>query len=326
MTLRRRARSPALAALAALFGGLAAPSGGATAEEDYIPEFGAPDGAELTHFLERPLDAYAMPVGRFTRDDKPVAALEGRVRELVYRVEDETTTLEAARGYQARLEALGYTPRFDCAGDACGGFDFRFGVALVDPPAMRFDLADFRYFAASDEDEGRHVSMIASRQGGKLFVQVVAVEGGAAPVIGGDGGAEDAPRPAAKPGKARLFALARRLTEDGHAPLEGIEFAPGSATLIGASDAALAQAATLLINRPDLVFLVVGHTDNQGDLELNTALSKARAESVAARLAAIEGIEASQLIPEGVAFLAPRAPNTTEEGRRRNRRVELVLK
>lgn len=313
------------AALISLAAAIATPASFASAEEDFLPEFGAPEGAELTHFLERPFDAYSLPVGRYTRDDKPVEALEGRVREFVYRSGEDTSTLEAVRGYQRRLEALGYQPRFDCAGDACGGFDFRFGVYLVDPPAMRIDLADFRYFAASDGDAGRHVSVVASRQGGKLFVQVVAIEGDAAPVIGAGTDAADAPKPQVKPARARLFALARRLTEDGHAALEGIEFEPGSATLIGASDETLEEAATLLANRPDLTFLVVGHTDNQGGLDMNLKLSRARAEAVAARLAEVEGIEASQLIPHGVAFLSPRAPNSTDAGRAFNRRVELVL-
>ncbi|MEM8755707.1 MAG: OmpA family protein [Pseudomonadota bacterium] len=312
---------------AALLAALMAAHAGAAlaAEEDFVPEFGAPQEAELTYFVERPLHAYALPIGRFTRDAKPVEALEGRVRELVYRVEGDTTTLEAVRGYQMRLEALGYEPRFDCAGDACGGFDFRFGVYLVEPPAMRFDLADFRYFAASNEDAGRHAAVIASRQGGKLFVQVVAVEGDVAEVIGGETDAADAPQPQAKPGRARLFALARRLTEDGHAPLDGVEFASGSARLVGASEATLKEVARLLSARPDLSFLVVGHTDAMGDLDANLELSKERATAVAARLAEMEGVGDGRLVPHGVGFLAPRAPNATEAGRALNRRVELVV-
>ncbi|MEL7464989.1 MAG: OmpA family protein [Pseudomonadota bacterium] len=292
-------------------------------EEDFAPEFGALEGATLTHFLTRNFDAYDLPVGRFTRDAKPVEKLEGAVREFAYSLEAETSTLEAIRNYQRSFDGLGYATNFECEGDECGGFDFRFGTYLVEPPAMRFDLADFRFLSVSDNERGRHAAVLASRQGGKLFVQVISVEGEAAPNAMID--VADAPRPQVKPTSARLFALARRLTESGHAPLEGIEFAAGSSELIGTSDSALIQAATLLRGRPDLRFLVVGHTDNQGGLDANLKLSLARAEAVAARLAAEEGVEISQLIPHGIGFLSPRASNATDEGRALNRRVELVL-
>ena len=292
-------------------------------EEDFAPEFGALEGATLTHFLTRNFDAYDLPVGKFTRDAKPVEKLEGSVREFAYSLEAETSTLEAIRNYQRSFDSLGYATNFECAGEDCGGFDFRFGTYLVEPPAMRFDLADFRFLSVSDDEAGRHAAVLASRQGGKLFVQVISVEGEAAPNAMVD--VADAPQPQAKPTRARLFALARRLTESGHAPLEGIEFAAGSSELIGTSDAALKQAATLLRGRPDLRFLVVGHTDNQGSLEANIKLSLARAEAVAARLATEDGVEAEQLIPKGIGFLSPRASNATDEGRALNRRVELVL-
>ncbi len=299
-------------------------AGGAGAqEEDLAPEFGALEGAELSHGLTRSFDAYKLPVGRFTRDAQPVLEIEGSVREYVYRLDGETSTLEAVRNYQRRFEELGYGVLFECGGDECGGFDFRFNVYLVEPPAMRFDLADFRYLAVSDETDERHATVIASRQGGRLFVQIIAVEGETAPER--MTAAAEAPPPRAKPGRARLFALARRLTEDGHAPLDGIEFEAGSARLTAASGPWLEQAAALLRGRPDLRFLVVGHTDAQGGLQTNLDLSLARAKAVAAKIVEAGGVSSEQLIPHGVAFLAPRASNRTEEGRALNRRVELVL-
>ena len=292
-------------------------------EEDIAPRFGALEDAKLTYSLTRAFDGYDLPTGPFTRDDKPVRKLEGRVREWVYQIESEASTLEAIRNYELRLAELGYEFLFECAQNECGGFDFRFGVYLVNPPAMRFDLADFRYLGAENIEDGVSASILASRQGGKLFLQVIEIEGEAAPISMTP--VENAPRPSAKPGDARLFALARRLTENGHAPLEGIAFEAGSAQLTVESGAALEQAAQLLQGRPDLKFLVVGHTDNQGDLALNMELSRKRAESVAAALVSVDGVNSEQVTPHGVGFLAPRAPNSDDDGRRRNRRVELVL-
>lgn len=69
---------------------------------------------------------------------------------------------------------------------------------------------------------------------------------------------------------------------------------------------------------------MVGHTDNVGSYEFNLGLSKKRAEAVVAALAAEYGISAGRLTANGVAGLAPVAVNTTEEGRAKDRRVELV--
>lgn len=301
-----------------------AAGGRAGAEEtDFIPEFGVLEGADLTHDVLRNFDAYELPVGEFTRDEQPVETLEGRVREQVYRIEGEVSTLEVVRNYERRLSGLGYETRFECAGDACGGFDFRFGVFLVEPPAMRFNLADFRFLAMSDEERNIHAAVLASRQGGDLYVQIVTVAGEAAPESLES--AEDAPQPQAKSGEARLYALARRLTETGHAALDGVDFEAGSARLTDASAPVLAQAAALLRERPDLNFIVVGHTDNQGGLDLNLGLSRERAEAVADRIAEEEGVSRARLAARGVAFLAPRASNATAAGRAANRRVELVV-
>lgn len=69
---------------------------------------------------------------------------------------------------------------------------------------------------------------------------------------------------------------------------------------------------------------VVGHTDNVGGYDSNLGLSKRRAEAVVAALSRDFGIAAERLTANGVAYLAPVAVNTTEEGRAKNRRVELV--
>jgi outer membrane protein OmpA-like peptidoglycan-associated protein len=90
------------------------------------------------------------------------------------------------------------------------------------------------------------------------------------------------------------------------------------------SHAQLQEMATLLRGQPDLEVFIVGHTDDQGSLDYNMDLSKRRAEAVAAALVDAFQIKRERLKPMGVANLAPVASNTTEEGRAKNRRVELV--
>ena len=66
---------------------------------------------------------------------------------------------------------------------------------------------------------------------------------------------------------------------------------------------------------------IVGHTDNVGSFEANQGLSLGRAQ---AALAAA-GVGTKRLSAKGAANIAPLASNTNQEGRARNRRVEMVL-
>jgi OmpA-OmpF porin, OOP family len=69
---------------------------------------------------------------------------------------------------------------------------------------------------------------------------------------------------------------------------------------------------------------VVGHTDNVGAIDSNMKLSQARATAVVQVLVDKYGIEANRLKAYGVGPHAPVASNDKEEGKARNRRVELV--
>ena len=114
------------------------------------------------------------------------------------------------------------------------------------------------------------------------------------------------------------------LAATGHVEVPGIYFDTGKSELKAESDAALAEIAKLLKADPALKVFVVGHTDNVASLDLNTRLSQARAEAVVQALVAKHGIAAGRLAGRGVGPLAPVASNDAEEGRAKNRRVELV--
>jgi outer membrane protein OmpA-like peptidoglycan-associated protein len=114
------------------------------------------------------------------------------------------------------------------------------------------------------------------------------------------------------------------LNASGHVEVPGIYFDTGKSELKPESEAALAEIGKLLKADPGLKVFVVGHTDNVASLDLNTKLSQARSEAVVQALVGRHGIAATRLIGKGVGPLAPVANNDTEEGRARNRRVELV--
>jgi len=118
--------------------------------------------------------------------------------------------------------------------------------------------------------------------------------------------------------------MASDITAAGHVAVYGIYFDTDKAEIKPESAAALTEIAKLLNANAALTVLIVGHTDSAGTLEHNMQLSQARAASVVTALVAKHGIAASRLKAMGVGPAAPLASNRTEEGRAKNRRVDLV--
>ena len=75
---------------------------------------------------------------------------------------------------------------------------------------------------------------------------------------------------------------------------------------------------------PQLKLHVVGHTGNQGTADHNLDLSRRRAATVVRELGASHGVAPGRLDAFGCGLYAPVASNDSEEGRAKNRRVELV--
>ena len=119
-------------------------------------------------------------------------------------------------------------------------------------------------------------------------------------------------------------AMAKEIAATGHIAIYGIHFDTNKAELKPESDAAVQEIAKLLKQDPSLKLLVVGHTDNVGGYDTNMTLSDRRAAAVFQTLTAKHGIAPGRLRAVGVGMAAPVAPNETEEGRAKNRRVELV--
>lgn len=86
----------------------------------------------------------------------------------------------------------------------------------------------------------------------------------------------------------------------------------------------LDRAAQLLTTKTSKSVSVEGHTDSDGSATLNDTLSKSRAKTLADALAA-RGVAASRIVTAGYSFNRPAASNATEEGKRLNRRVEVIV-
>ncbi len=119
-------------------------------------------------------------------------------------------------------------------------------------------------------------------------------------------------------------AMGSDIDEYGRVVLDGIVFDFDKATLKPESKAALDAIAEYLNAHPDKSFYVVGHTDSKGTFSYNSKLSSDRALSVADALKKDYGIASDRLQPHGVGPLVPVFSNSSDAGRDKNRRVELV--
>lgn len=266
---------------------------------------------------------------------------EGHVEQIAWTIGDGSlTTLQILAPLRDQLLADGFVPVFECATDACGGFDFRFEIDVLPEPDMHVNLGDFRYFVARRDTGGdsgdipadatadtaaggEFVSLIVSRSTRTGFVQLTRI--GAPQASPAFTASTKTPAPDAPVIPAPTGPIAVDLEKAGHATLEDLSFPSGSALLGGADFASLADLAGYLRANPDRRVMLVGHTDAAGALDVNIALSRERAAAVMARLTTKYGIPPAQIEADGIGFLAPRDTNLTPEGRTRNRRVEVIL-
>lgn len=287
-----------------------------------------PDGAVLTREIREDPGSYVAPVGPFADGVLPGTEIEGAILSQAWRVEAPgKTSLQILEPLREQIAAAGYEVVFECQGQSCGGFDFRFNIRVMSAPDLFVDLFDYRFLTAR-RAEGQtapdYVTVLVSRPTHDGYIQIIR----ALPEGAGSTGTIGPGKPTvtkAKPSPEPLDDVAEALMEQGHVILGDLEFESGSASLGTGPYATLESLAAFLRADGSRRVALVGHTDTVGGLDANIALSRRRATSVMERLAGEYGIPRAQLEAEGMGYLAPVAPNRTQEGREANRRVEAVL-
>lgn len=106
--------------------------------------------------------------------------------------------------------------------------------------------------------------------------------------------------------------------------IEAVDFEPGDHRLNSSSRTSLASLVELLNTHPEIVLKLEGHTDNRGAARENLALSKRRVMSVVRYMVA-NGIDGNRLKPYGYGENRPIVENATEQGRARNRRIDMSV-
>ncbi len=268
--------------------------------------------------------------------------VEGRLTRTVYVIPEGRSTLEVVRNYTNDLEGKGATTLFQCSKADCGEeFHKLHGVPRALKPegtaytrARRDLAANVLEYVDPAADQRLWVGEFTPANGGKTYVSIYA----ATQTGGSMGNISGALKGRVlvmldvletKPMQQNLaFVSAEQiggaLGKDGRVALYGILFDFDKADLKPESDKQLAEMANLLKSSAGLKVFIVGHTDNKGTLAYNTDLSQRRADSVARALATRFGVAADRMVSKGVGPLSPLAPNDSEEGQAKNRRVELV--
>jgi OmpA-OmpF porin, OOP family len=269
--------------------------------------------------------------------------VEGTRTRLVYLLPTERSPLEVMRNYEEEVKAAGGAILFTCKDTECGGDSRRSSAGGGDQTSL------LMYFVTEDQLKEAYNS--PGRCALTLYIEGQRFSAARMPQADGDAHVTihayklvDRPSPCRalvgrtiavvhvvepKPREQKMVLvkadeMARSIASTGRVALYGILFDFDKAEVKPASEPTLAEIASMLKANPKLSVLIVGHTDNQGTFDYNIDLSRRRADAVVKTLVARHGIEARRLRGAGVGMQAPTASNDDEEGRAKNRRVEIV--
>jgi outer membrane protein OmpA-like peptidoglycan-associated protein len=270
-----------------------------------------------------------------SKNDKPVQQdVEGKLSNRLYFGPAGRGPLDVFRNYQAALRAAGFDTLYQCEAAQCerDGTQAKMVRWVSAARWIGSDKTDYYVVRMFEYKPGFHylharktgangpvdvqVALRAGDTGDKKtegrtlqFVQVIEAAG-----VSQDQVTVDA------------AAIGSALKRDGRIALYGVLFDTNEARIKPDSAATLAQMAKTLKDDPALKVFIVGHTDNVGAVETNLTLSRRRAEAVVEALVKTYGIAPARLQAHGVANLAPTVANSDDNGRSRNRRVEMVVR
>jgi outer membrane protein OmpA-like peptidoglycan-associated protein len=272
--------------------------------------------------IEAPFDYTKIPGGEGFK------AIEGKSFLIYYTLPAGRSSLEVMKNYEESLKSKGFEIVFSCAtsngscfssGQDEGGFYLGQAVGnaneipkMPDSDYVQNWFSKGRYLLAKlDRPEGAVYVAIyfgEAERGNSAIVKVV----------------ETKEMETNKIQFVNASQMEQALGSTGKIALYGILFDFDKDVIKPESKPTLDEIAKLLTDSPDLKVQVVGHTDNKGTPEYNLNLSKRRAASVVSALTGQYGIAADRLTSEGMGATQPVDTNDTEEGRAKNRRVELV--
>ncbi|MBU4524396.1 MAG: DUF4892 domain-containing protein [Desulfomicrobium sp.] len=274
------------------------------------------------HLVTGPLKGYDLP-------PDPSIKITGKYTRILYVAPPQRSALEVFHNYAQELELDGYEIIFTCSEGECGKPN-ALARTLYNQDKQLKNKGQISQYAFSSPVEPQFLAATLSRPEGDVHVSVyVATET-----------YKNFPETAQRalvlldivetaPMEQKMVtvdasAMAKSIAAQGTIALYGIYFDTDKADLKPESQPTLDEIAKLLQGDAGLKLYVVGHTDGVGGLDYNMDLSRRRAQAVVQELVGKYAVAGSRLKSAGVGFLAPVGSNEDEEGRAKNRRVELV--
>ncbi len=246
---------------------------------------------------------------------KPIALTkEGKYTGILYNLKQQTSVSAIIRNAQESLQKAGFNTLQKSikngdlirASSLSGMNQNRVGRDAID---VRFE-SDYMLFSRQSSTGTQYIGIVVGGMGDDKFeINYLILEESQQTFV---------------PLEVSSADVSNGLKENGKIELYGIYFDTGKAILKPESKPTLDKINQVLKADTSLKIYIVGHTDDAGNFANNMQLSQDRAKAVMAALVKDYGIDAARLSAQGVASLSPLVSNSSEFGKAKNRRVELV--
>ena len=292
------------------------------------------EGSEIIGYQAPKFDEYVLPLSAPEGGVRPATyakslPVEGLLSRHDYVAPPGRTATELLRNYKLEFQRLGIQTMYEKKAGEPGWFGMHYGdkVAAEDDlgQILTDNEADERVLVGKTKDAKPtyYVVFVTSYDGNGLIPERLAAvvqKGRALAVV-------TVITPEAMETKMAFVnagEMKGAIGESGKVVLYGIFFDTDKDVVKPESKPTLDEISKLMKSNPSLKVHVVGHSDNQGKPDYNLDLSRRRAASVVRELTSKYAIAADRLDSFGCGLYSPLAANTTEDGRAKNRRVELV--
>jgi outer membrane protein OmpA-like peptidoglycan-associated protein len=267
-------------------------------------------GASLRNATQADTETFTIPAAPNASGQAPLN-LTGDLARHFY-VINNVSTLKVFENYKQAIAKAGFNILSKCELAECGNdraVQTFGGKISVENSVYNWYRNPYYFVAKKAGDSNTYVAIFVGAYEASVAVQQVvmqtkAVETGLVKINAG--------------------ALKQQIDSDGRAAIYGIYFDTGKAVVKPESKQTLDVIAQLLTENKELNLYVVGHTDDTGSGAVNLELSRQRAAAVVDALVKSYQIPTARLQAQGVGPYAPAGNNTSDAGKQKNRRVELV--
>ncbi|MEM6813054.1 MAG: DUF4892 domain-containing protein [Bacteroidota bacterium] len=247
--------------------------------------------------------------------------VEGEITSIDYELPKNKSQLEFHKNYESALQKKGYKILFSCYQEECNPRGGSFTSIVYE---LYYNKKLNGLSKSNAYRKNRSTYIIAEKKQGDKKTTIVVMSGFAD--FANTYRLDIVESKNMSQGLITVKDVDDSLKEKGSAVFYDILFDFNKTNLLPESSKAIGTIADYLKQHSKVSVYIVGHTDNVGNLEGNLDLSEGRAKAVMQELVSKHGISKSRLEAKGVAMLSPVATNANEEGRKLNRRVEIVLK